>query len=159
MEGTKMSRYQFVFAAVWVAAAFLFSGCAGPRADHHPVQPQAQEVSAEADKLAVLWTSGDPFVAHKVCFMYTHNAKKAGWWGEVQMIVWGPSSKLLAEDKDLQAAVKAMMADGVVVKACKACADSYGVSDDLAALGIEVKYMGQPLTRMLKSDQWQVLTF
>jgi hypothetical protein len=59
----------------------------------------------------------------------------------------------------LQTAVKAMMADGVVIKACKACADSYGVSDDLAALGIEVKYMGQPLTEMLKSDQWQVLTF
>ena len=91
--------------------------------------------------------------------MYTHNAKKAGWWNEVQLIVWGPSSKLLAEDKDLQTAVKAMMADGVVVKACKACADSYGVSDDLAVLGIEVKYMGKPLTEMLKSDQWQVLTF
>ncbi|MHC5100581.1 MAG: DsrE family protein, partial [Planctomycetota bacterium] len=118
-----------------------------------------QSVTADAEKLAVLWTSGDPFVAHKVCFMYTHNAKKAGWWNEVQLIVWGPSSKLLAEDKDLQTAVKAMMADGVVTKACKACADSYGVSDDLAALGIEVKYMGKPLTEMLKSDQWQVLTF
>ncbi|MHC4386401.1 MAG: hypothetical protein ACYSUG_05350 [Planctomycetota bacterium] len=29
----------------------------------------------------------------------------------------------------------------------------------LAALGIDVKYMGKPLTRMLKSAQWQVLTF
>ena len=130
-------------------------GCIISHTEKHP----EQLVAAEAEKLAVLWTSGDPFVAHKVCFMYTHNAKKAGWWNEVQLIVWGPSSKLLAEDKDLQTAVKAMMADGVVVKACKACADSYGVSDDLTALGIEVKYMGQPLTEMLKSDQWQVLTF
>ncbi|MHC5140913.1 MAG: DsrE family protein [Planctomycetota bacterium] len=130
-------------------------GCIISHTEKHP----EQSVTAEAEKLAVLWTSGDPFVAHKVCFMYTHNAKKAGWWNEVQLIVWGPSSKLLAEDKDLQTAVKAMMADGVVIKACKACADSYGVSDDLAALGIEVKYMGQPLTEMLKSDQWQVLTF
>ena len=130
-------------------------GCIISHTEKHP----EQSVTAEAEKLAVLWTSGDPFVAHKVCFMYTHNAKKAGWWNEVQLIVWGPSSKLLAEDNDLQTAVKAMMADGVVVKACKACADSYGVSDDLAVLGIEVKYMGQPLTEMLKSDQWQVLTF
>ena len=130
-------------------------GCIISHTEKHP----EQSVTAEAEKLAVLWTSGDPFVAHKVCFMYTHNAKKAGWWNEVQLIVWGPSSKLLAEDKDLQTAVKAMMADGVVVKACKACADSYGVSDDLTALGIEVKYMGKPLTEMLKSDQWQVLTF
>jgi hypothetical protein len=130
-------------------------GCIISHTEKHP----EQSVTADAEKLAVLWTSGDPFVAHKVCFMYTHNAKKAGWWNEVQLIVWGPSSKLLAEDKDLQTAVKAMMADGVVTKACKACADSYGVSDDLAALGIEVKYMGKPLTEMLKSDQWQVLTF
>jgi len=130
-------------------------GCIISHTEKHP----EQSVTAEAEKLAVLWTSGDPFVAHKVCFMYTHNAKKAGWWNEVQLIVWGPSSKLLAEDKDLQTAVKAMMADGVVVKACKACADSYGVLDDLTVLGIEVKYMGQPLTEMLKSHQWQVLTF
>ena len=130
-------------------------GCIISHTEKHP----EQSVTAEAEKLAVLWTSGDPFVAHKVCFMYTHNAKKAGWWNEVQLIVWGPSSKLLAEDKGLQTEVKAMMADGVVIKACKACADSYGVSDDLAALGIEVKYMGKPLTEMLKSDQWQVLTF
>ena len=130
-------------------------GCIISHTEKHP----EQSVTAEVEKLAVLWTSGDPFVAHKVCFMYTHNAKKAGWWNEVQLIVWGPSSKLLAEDKNLQTAVKAMMADGVVIKACKACADSYGVSDDLAALGIEVKYMGQPLTEMLKSNQWQVLTF
>jgi hypothetical protein len=153
-----MRNLRFMLTVALLAAGFLFSGCTS-RQDALDLETKAKTVSHEADKLAVLWTSGDPFVAHKVCFMYTHNAKKAGWWGEVQLIVWGPSSKLLAEDKELQAAVEAMMADGVVVKACKACADSYGVSDDLAALGIEVKYMGQPLTEMLKSDQWQVLTF
>ena len=150
-----MGQYRFILRSVLLMAIFSCCGCTNSHTKHYP----EQSVAAEAEKLAVLWTSGDPFVAHKVCFMYTHNAKKAGWWKEVQLIVWGPSSKLLAEDKDLQTAVKAMLADGVVVKACKACADSYGVSDDLAALGIEVKYMGQPLTEMLKSEQWQVLTF
>ena len=72
---------------VFLAAVFLFSGCTGHQAKHSSDQSPAQTASAEADKLAVLWTSGDPFVAHKVCFMYTHNAKKAGWWGEVQLIV------------------------------------------------------------------------
>ena len=150
-----MWQYRFILRSVLLMAIFSCCGCTNSHSEQHP----EQSVAAEAEKLAVLWTSGDPFVAHKVCFMYTHNAKKAGWWNEVQLIVWGPSSKLLAEDKGLQTAVKAMMADGVVIKACKACADSYGVSDDLAALGIEVKYMGKPLTEMLKSDQWQVLTF
>ena len=113
---------------------------------------------ASESRLAVVWTSGDPDVAHKVCFMYTHNAKKAGWFDDVTLIVWGPSSRLLAADKQLQSAVKAMMTDGVTVQACVVCADMYGVADDLRDLGIEVKGMGRPLSDMLKSGR-KVLTF
>ena len=57
---------------------------------------------AEKSRLAVLWTSGDPEVAHKVCFMYTHAAKRSSWFDEVLLIVWGPSSRLLAADIELQ---------------------------------------------------------
>jgi hypothetical protein len=114
--------------------------------------------TGQKDKLAVLWTSGDPDVAHRVCFMYTHNAKKQNWFDEVLLIVWGPSARLLAGDKDLQSKVKAMAEDGIIIQACKACSDSYGVSGILSDLGIEVKYMGKPLTRFLKED-WHVLTF
>ena len=110
------------------------------------------------NKLAVLWTSGDPDVAHKVCLMYTHAAKKAKWFDEVELIVWGPSSRLLAADKELQAKVRAMIADGVQLKACIVCADMYGVSDHLRELGVDVKPMGRPLTAILKSDA-KVLTF
>jgi len=119
---------------------------------------RADAAEGPKDRLAVLWTSGDSEVAEKVCFMYTHNAKKQAWFDDVTLIVWGPSSRLLAGDKDLQEAVKQMLTDGVKVEACKACADMYGVSDKLAEIGIDVKYMGQPLSRMLKAD-WKVLTF
>ncbi len=108
--------------------------------------------------LAVIWSSGDPEVANKVCLMYTHNAKKKKWFDEVTLIVWGPSAKLLATDKDLQAKIKSMIVDGVKIQACQACSDSYGVSDQLRGLGIEVKYMGKPLTDILKQG-WKVLTF
>ncbi|MHC4757438.1 MAG: DsrE family protein [Planctomycetota bacterium] len=118
---------------------------------------QAQQ-QGQTSKLAVLWTSGDHDVAHKVCFMYTHNAKEAGWFDEVTLIIWGPSSRLLASDKELEKKVKEMISSGIDVKACKACADLYGVSDEISEMGIEVKYMGKPLSDMLKSD-WKVLTF
>ncbi len=114
--------------------------------------------STRPDKLAVLWSSGDADVAHRVCFMYTHAAKKAGWFDEVELIVWGPSARLLAGDKDLQAKVRAMMDDGVTVKACVACANSYGVSETLRSFGIEVKGMGSELSDILKSD-WKTVTF
>ena len=109
-------------------------------------------------RLAVLWTSGDREVALKVTFMYTLNAKARGWFDDVTLIVWGPSSNLLASDSELQDQVRAMREAGVELVACRACADSYGVSENLEALGIEVKYMGVPLTEMLKGD-WEVLTF
>ncbi len=120
---------------------------------------ESQDVAASgARRLAVLWTSGDPEVAHRVCLMYTHAAKRARWFDDVLLIVWGPSSRLLAADKDVQAKVKAMMGDGVQVKACIVCADSYGVTGRLRELGIEVKPMGKPLTDLLHSD-WKVITF
>lgn len=109
-------------------------------------------------RLAVLWTSGDREVALKVAFMYTMAAKTQGWFDEVQLIVWGPSSHLLSHDAELQDYVARMREAGVDVVACRACADAYGVTGAIEALGIEVKYMGQPLTEMLKGD-WKVLTF
>ncbi len=116
------------------------------------------DVAKAPSRLCVVWTSGDLGVAKHVCFMYTHNAKRRGWFDEVHLIVWGPSDKLLVENKELQDEVKDMEKSGVVVEACLACAKSYGVVDALKGLGIDVKYMGEPLSQRLKSD-WKVLTF
>ena len=139
-----------VTAALIAGGAFLFAQTS-----------QTQSVTEGHDqdsKLAVVWTSGDPDVAHRVCFMYCHNAKKQKCFNQVVLVVWGPSARLLAADKDLQAKVKSMMDDGVQVQACVACADSYGVSDRLREMNIEVKAMEPPLTEMLKKG-WKVLTF
>ena len=108
-------------------------------------------------KLAVLWTSGDPHVAERMGFMYLHNAEKVGWFDRTELIVWGPSAKLLSENEGLQKQVKQMMEDGVRVRACIVCARTYGVVDDLREMGITVIPMGKPLTEMLQSD-WKVLS-
>ena len=111
-----------------------------------------------SNKLAVLWTSGDPEVAEKMVFMYTLNAKKQGWFDEVVLIVWGPSAKLLSENKMLREYVKKMQDAGIKVEACIACARMYGVDGNLKEMGIEVKGMGVPLTNYLK-DGWKTLSF
>lgn len=112
----------------------------------------------ENSKLAVLWTSGDPEVAEKVCFMYTLNAKKQGWFDEVTLIVWGPSASLLTKNEKLQETIAKMQEAGVKIEACLACANMYGVVSQLSEMKIDVKYMGVPLTNYLKSD-WKVLSF
>ena len=109
-------------------------------------------------QLCVVWSSGDPGVAKNVCFMYTLNAKKRGWIDVVHLVIWGPSAKLLTENEDLQNEVKAMQKAGVVVEACVACANNYGVADALRSLDIDVKPMGVPLSDRLKGS-WKVLTF
>lgn len=118
----------------------------------------AQE-SDEPSKLLVVWTSGDKEVAKNMVFMYTYNAKKNGWWKTVNLLVWGASSKLLAEDQELQDYLLKIKEAGVALFACKACADIYGVSDKLSSLGIDVKYMGAPLTQYLKNKEWVTVTF
>lgn len=119
---------------------------------------ESGKTKGDKSKLLVVWTSGDRDVALRMVFMYTYNSKKNGWWDEVQLCVWGPSSKLLSGDTELQEYIKKMKDAGVILTACKACADSYGVSETLGEMGIEVKYMGVPLTEMLKSG-WTTLTF
>jgi hypothetical protein len=110
------------------------------------------------DSLVVLWTSGDKEVATKMVFMYTLNAKKKNWWSAVTLIVWGPSAKLLSEDPELQKKITDMKSEGIKLEACKACSDQYGVSSALENLGIEVKYMGNPLTNYIKGEH-HILTF
>lgn len=109
-------------------------------------------------KLVILWTSGDRDVALKMVFMYAGNAPRNGWWDDITLIVWGPSAKLLASDGELQEAVSGLAAEGVTLEACKACADQYGVSGQLAEMGIDVRYMGEALTSYLKEGR-RVLTF
>jgi len=119
---------------------------------------QEKTLTENPSKLLVLWTSADREVALNMVFMYTFNAKKYEWWHTIRFIIWSPSSRLLAEDEELQREIQKMKDIGVELFACKACADNYGVSEKLQELGIEVKYIGKDLTSMLK-DGWVSLTF
>ena len=114
--------------------------------------------SVRPGTLVVLWSSVDKEVATKMAFMYTLNAKLRGWWKHVTLIVWGPSAKLLTEDSELRDRIEKMRAAWVVLLACKACSDSYGVSEGLEKLGVEVKYMGEPFTQILKDTYQRVIT-
>lgn len=113
---------------------------------------QKSAVKNTTDQLVVLWTSQDREVAMNMVFMYTKNSKLKGWWKNVRLVIWGPSAKLMIVDQELQTELEALKTAGVELLACKACADRYGVSEKLVAMGIDVVYMGLPLTQYLKGD-------
>lgn len=114
--------------------------------------------SSSSETLVVVWSSRDPEVASNMVFMYCTNSRIHGWWKSVRLVVWGPAAKLLAEDAALQTELKIAREAGVEILACRACADRYGISEQLEKLGCRVQYMGEPLTRFLKSGL-PVLTF
>jgi hypothetical protein len=122
------------------------------------IMAQTEKNTETNDKLVVVWTSDDPYVAERVALMYTHAAKTNSWFKDVTLIIWGPSAKLTAENLKIQEKLKSMQKDGVVIEACIACANAYAIADDLKKLGFDVKGMGKPLTDYLKSGV-KVITF
>lgn len=122
------------------------------------LKAQDGNIATPSDTLVVLWSSGDTDVAEKACLMYAHAAKKNNWFKEVILIVWGPSEKLLAENSKLKDKIAVMKKDGVIVEACIACSNMYGVTNDLKVCEVDVKGMGVPLTRYLKRG-YKVVSF
>jgi hypothetical protein len=113
------------------------------------------KIEPKSDELVILWTSGDKEVAENMVFMFTQNAPKYGWWDaeKITLLIWGPSANLLANDKALQKRIEEMKAAGIKIEACKACADTYQVSDKLTQLGVDVKYMGEGLANYIKEGR------
>ena len=104
------------------------------------------------DKLIILWVSRDIEAAKHMGFMYARNAMLNGWWNQVDLIIWGPSAKVAAENAEVQQEFELLNLAGVKIKACIACADRYGVTEKLRTLDIEVTSMGPVLTEEIKSE-------
>lgn len=103
-------------------------------------------------RLNILWTTDSEATITSLLVPYTNNALTKNWWDEVHVVIWGASTKYIFENKEIQDIVKNMIKNNIVVEACKFCADKFGATTLLEDLGVDVKYMGQPLTEYLKSD-------
>jgi hypothetical protein len=105
------------------------------------------------NKINILWTSDNKITALNMLAMYVLNSKKKGWWDQVNVIIWGASAKLVASDTQVQTEILEMLNMGITVEACRACAETCGVTSDLEKLGVNVRYMGQPLTEYIKNGE------
>ena len=105
------------------------------------------------EKLNILWTNADILTSEKMVMMYATNSMISKWWDAVTVIIWGATAKLVAENEDIQLQIRMAQQAGVKFSACKACTDQLGVSDKVAALGIDIIYWGEGLTEILKNDE------
>lgn len=111
------------------------------------------------NKLLIVWSSGEKEVAKKLILLYGSVMLPRSYWDEATIMVWGPSAKLLAQDKEIQEQMKIVQKTGVVFNACVVCSDDYGVSEELKELGVELIHTGEMLTEALQSDDVKVITF
>lgn len=109
------------------------------------------------NKLNILWTTTNRETISKMIVMYASNAIRNGWWRDVNIIIWGASAELVGKNTEVQHEVIELIKAGVHVQACKACADQFGVTERIQKLGVEVLYMGEPLTNALKNNE-KILT-
>jgi hypothetical protein len=116
-----------------------------------PAYPQEKQPD-NSDKLVILWTNDNLEVAKSMVFMYAHNAKKSKWFNEVTLIIWGTSSRLAAENEEVQKELARMKESGVKIEVCVSCAQMFGVDGKLRQLGYDVKGMGKPLSDYLKQN-------
>lgn len=105
------------------------------------------------DKLNILWMTDNRETVFNMLAVYAVNSLKNGWWDEVNVIIWGPSARLVAYDPQVQTEVLEMISAGVTVEACRECCEDIGVCDQLTRIGITVRYMGDLLTAYIKAGE------
>ncbi len=111
-----------------------------------------------SNKLFIILASADKDVALEMALFYPYTLAKEKYMDEVKVILFGPSEKLAARDKDVQKRIKKLQEVGVAVSACKYCSDRMGVSDKLEKLGITVEYVSEKTAQLIK-DGWASLSF
>ena len=105
------------------------------------------------DKLTILWTTDNKDTVFNMLAMYALNSKNRGWWKHINIILWGASVKLVANDTQVQTEILEMLQSGITIEACQDCCENFGVDSIITNLGITVRYMGIPLTEYLKNGE------
>lgn len=103
-------------------------------------------------ELYILWTTDNAITAEKMVLMYAGNSMLKGWWEQVTVIIWGASAQLVSTNDEIRGRIRELMLQSVSFTACKRCADTLGVTVQLENLGVEVKYWGESLTELLRSN-------
>lgn len=73
--------------------------------------------------------------------MYAKNAVENEWMGDIKVVFFGPSERLIVEDEDIQKyAIE--ISDTSDCFACKYLSDEDDISDEIEKLGVKVEYVG-----------------
>ena len=113
-----------------------------------------QSIRESGDEtLYILWTNADRVTANLMVFMYAENSMRYHKWDVITIIVWGATTKLVAEDALIQSRIRALQELGVHFTACITCAEELGVADMIRSLNIDLVKWLNPLTALLRGNK------
>ena len=101
------------------------------------------------DKVVVILSSGDAGTA-RTGAMYAVNALRHGWMEEVRLVLFGPAEELLLHDETLQGFVRDYQSMEEQAVACKFIADRDGTAAGIAALDVQVEYVGKLISDLIQ---------
>ena len=102
-----------------------------------------------SDKIIAIISSGEPGKA-RTGTMYALNALKHSWLEEVKLIFFGPAEALLLNHAELQQMLKEYQLMEESAVACKFIARRDGTENAIAALGVEVEYVGELISGLIR---------
>lgn len=105
------------------------------------------------NKLHILWTNDNVLTAKHMLLLYASKTLEFKLWDEVTIIIWGASSKLVAENKQIQQLIADAQKTGVKFSSCIKCAEDLGTTQALLDQDIELIAWGKPLTELIKNKE------
>ncbi len=81
--------------------------------------------------------------------MYAKNTAKYGWLEDIRVVFFGPSEKVLAQDREIAERAGELINLTRPV-ACKYIADADDTSNEIAKLGIDVEYVGELIADLVR---------
>ena len=101
-----------------------------------------------SSKLLVIIATGENEKA-LTGLMYAGRTLSEGWMDKVKVIFFGPSERLLVEDKQIAQAAKEMSNVEKPI-ACKFISDRDGISEQIEDCGVKVDYVGTIISDLIK---------
>lgn len=105
------------------------------------------------NELNVLWTNADPITSEHMVLLYSINAKKQGWFDQVNLIIWGATASLAVDNAIIKELVLKAIKEGLNVVGCLHCAQQLGKEAALTNMGVKLSYMGNPLSEIIKNKE------
>ncbi len=103
------------------------------------------------NKLYILWTNDNVLTAEHMLLLYATKTMEFKLWDEITIIIWGATSKLVADNENIKNLISDAQKAGVMFTGCIKCAEDLGTKQALLNQGIELIPWGKPLTELIKN--------